>query len=693
MALSEGLKGFVNFFTKSFNDGNEDDAFMDLVDRDGDYDTDGTLALDTMYGTRVNNKPERSFERESKVVSHPNSYKSGEVTVIEPRSFSESVKEVDGFEVVEEVVLGHFSFNKYLMWKDLIDRTDAMMEHPLVASLIDKTKKMPEDGDFVEPKDLDELYKPQDFFAPLPMDSSQLAVLAAADKGKSFVIEGPPGTGKSQTISNLIAHLMTKGKTVLFVSEKMAALEVVYRRLEQIGLGRFCLQLHSNKANKRDVLNQLKLSWDNANTNIENNWLNKSGELLRVRNILNETVKALHTPGSNGLTPYYAMGVCIRNSSLADLIQFNWNSSSVHSADDYSLLKELVHKIKIQAESCRSLFGSKAFNSIINNNWEPVWQQAIVSESKTLSDCCIKLDKISQDFKKAIDINIEINDINIISSLYELAQILKDSSLYTADYAFNKNGMEKIESLENAITHLTAYINAKEQLHCICPPDIWKNIDGQELVERWNLALQKWFLPAFIDKFSIKKELKKAGAKGNIVMPEDAKTIAILKEHGSILQELDRLLNDVRVWKIENSSVKDLEDSANLAKKLRQISAKLATNPTTLNMLREKLDTKVRVKDLKIEITFTNTADLNRILEMPSEITSQIPRVTNLGFKKMMIENYKNILEYQDFFIRINTCIGIININGLGMKMEEMTKDDIVIEGEIDSVDFEKIEE
>ena len=84
---------------------------------------------------------------------------------------------------------------------------------------------------------------------------------------------------------------------------------------------------------------------------------------------------------------------------------------------------------------------------------------------------------------------------------------------------------------------------------------------------------------------------------------------------------------------------------------------------------------------------------LNKILEMPSEITSQIPRVTNLGFKKMMIENYKNILEYQDFFIRINTSIGIININGLEMKMEEMTKDDIVIEGEIDSVDFEKIGE
>ncbi len=91
MALSEGLKGFVNFFTKSFNDGSDEDAFMDLVEQDGgDYITDRNLALDTMYETRV--KPERTFERESKVVSHPNSYKSGEVTVIEPRSFSESAQ-------------------------------------------------------------------------------------------------------------------------------------------------------------------------------------------------------------------------------------------------------------------------------------------------------------------------------------------------------------------------------------------------------------------------------------------------------------------------------------------------------------------------------------------------------------------------------------------------------------------------
>ena len=89
------------------------------------------------------------------------------------------------------------------------------------------------------PRQLDRDYKPSDLLVSLPADSSQMAAIATADRGKDFVIIGPPGTGKSQTISNLIGHLLGKGKTVLFVSEKTAALEVVHRRLTQTGLGRF----------------------------------------------------------------------------------------------------------------------------------------------------------------------------------------------------------------------------------------------------------------------------------------------------------------------------------------------------------------------------------------------------------------------------------------------------------------------
>ena len=82
---------------------------------------------------------------------------------------------------------------------------------------------------------------------------------------------------------------------------------------------------------------------------------------------------------------------------------------------------------------------------------------------------------------------------------------------------------------------------------------------------------------------------------------------------------------------------------------------------------------------------------LNKILEMPKEISSTEPKITIMGFNQMLIENYKGILEYQEFFIRINTYTGIININGFHLSLNEMTTDDIMVTGNIESVDFESM--
>lgn len=80
---------------------------------------------------------------------------------------------------------------------------------------------------------------------------------------------------------------------------------------------------------------------------------------------------------------------------------------------------------------------------------------------------------------------------------------------------------------------------------------------------------------------------------------------------------------------------------------------------------------------------------LDNILDIPKELSTNIPKVTILGFEQVLIENHKGILEYQDYFIRLNTYIGIININGFNLKLEEMTTDDIIVTGKIDSIDFE----
>ncbi|MGN5478214.1 AAA domain-containing protein [Cupriavidus basilensis] len=187
---------------------------------------------------------------------------------------SDAVKDIKGWEVVDDVVLSSFSFAKYLMWKDLVERTDQLKQSPVVRHLIDTPRDVyPSSIEFPEARNLDRELLPQATFCPLPADSSQLSAVTAASRGKDFVLIGPPGTGKSQTIANLIAQCVAERKRVLFVSEKMAALDVVYRRLKDVGLGGFCLELHSSKARKFEVLEQLRKSWDAANAVEPEDWL------------------------------------------------------------------------------------------------------------------------------------------------------------------------------------------------------------------------------------------------------------------------------------------------------------------------------------------------------------------------------------------------------------------------------------
>ncbi len=174
------------------------------------------------------------------------------------KTVRERVREVAGFEVVEDVVLSTFSFAKYLMWKDLADRTDVLKKSPFVRHMIDSPREPYERGSAFLPTDeIDRRIDPRDLLVPLNADSSQIVAIHASENSGDFVLEGPPGTGKSETIGNIIAHNIGVGRRVLFVSEKMAALEVVYRRLRERGLGDFCLELHSAKANKRAVIEQL----------------------------------------------------------------------------------------------------------------------------------------------------------------------------------------------------------------------------------------------------------------------------------------------------------------------------------------------------------------------------------------------------------------------------------------------------
>jgi very-short-patch-repair endonuclease len=169
-----------------------------------------------------------------------------------------ALKAYPAWDVLDEVALGTFSFQKLAMWEDLQRSQGRIQAHPLCRAIAGDGAVRPScPSDLPEAGQLDERTQPASTYHILDADSSQHAAVVAVTKGANLVLDGPPGTGKSQTIANTIAELLAAGKTVLFVSEKTAALEVVKRRLEDRGLGDFCLELHSHKASKREVVAEL----------------------------------------------------------------------------------------------------------------------------------------------------------------------------------------------------------------------------------------------------------------------------------------------------------------------------------------------------------------------------------------------------------------------------------------------------
>jgi len=219
------------------------------------------------------------------------------------RRFREAVQRIPRWEVLEDAHLGLFHFTKFLMWKDLDANAEKFLANPVVRRIASRDLVPLEQGPLVDPSEVDGR-DPCELPTVLDADSTQLAAIASALDGKNFVLQGPPGTGKSQTIANLIAAALAHAKSVLFVSEKMAALEVVQRRLRDVGLADFCLEIHSHKANKREVVESLKTALEHgARTPLEG-WKEHGERLRESRAALDRYVEALHRPGPFGPSVY-----------------------------------------------------------------------------------------------------------------------------------------------------------------------------------------------------------------------------------------------------------------------------------------------------------------------------------------------------------------------------------------------------
>ena len=231
--------------------------------------------------------------------------------------FEEQIKEINlhldkekQWKIESDCYLGIFSFTKFLMWNDIHSHPAVILNHPLIRGMIENVYAVDKTLGIDEGKEPNEFE--ENLILPLEFDSSQLKAVYEAHNDKSFVLYGPPGTGKSQTITNMIADALYNGKKVLFVAEKRAALEVVQNRLSKIGLAPFCLELHSNKTDKKSFFSQLSESsiskLGKATSRKEDKVYPERKELLKnLSETLDDTTAALHEALEQGISVYDAI--------------------------------------------------------------------------------------------------------------------------------------------------------------------------------------------------------------------------------------------------------------------------------------------------------------------------------------------------------------------------------------------------
>nr|MBR6777820.1 DUF4011 domain-containing protein [Clostridia bacterium] len=221
------------------------------------------------------------------------------------------------WEVFDDVYLAAFSFARYQMWNDLRENIGEFSKNKIIDALLNNTILVGES--------LDETLKednatPEVTLTPLPADATQWEAIALSQTGKSFVLHGPPGTGKSQTITNIIANALNEGKRVLFVAEKQAALSVVKKRLDGLGFGDFCLELHSNKTNKTEVVNKLISTLSLASERERVSLSEKSNAMLKLKEALAEPAVALHKKRRLGVSIYEALLIVLKNKNAPDIM-------------------------------------------------------------------------------------------------------------------------------------------------------------------------------------------------------------------------------------------------------------------------------------------------------------------------------------------------------------------------------------
>lgn len=499
------------------------------------------------------------------------------------------VLDVDGFEIVDDVLLTTFSFAKYLMWKDLAERLEQLKENPVVRHLIDSPREpFAQPGEFVAPRELDRRVSPEQLFTPLSADSSQLAAVVAAAEGRNFVMIGPPGTGKSQTIANMIAHNLALGRRVLFVAEKAAALEVVYRRLREHGLGEFCLELHSNKARKVEVFQQLADAWKARGTLRDVEWARETSRLRQLRDELNALVEALHRPRRNGLTVRGALALAVAHAGVP-LVELRWSDPDSHTAADREHLLAVAERLGLNAAELGGA-GEHPLAFVAVDDWSMAWQQAALAQAALLAARATALGDCLAALGRHLGLLRPLQGRGQLAALGQLLRLLPQAAGKDLDFAFQADVLERLDALNKAVPLLQRFAELQAGLSQAWPRERLLALDLTALEQRWREAQDSWWPLKLVRQRQLQAWLlEQAGVGLSDGVGADLPVLGTLQQLHRELQALAPRLAGLPHWHGLDSDPEALHELAQLAWQLRSLPAALAADGEQLAALRQGL--------------------------------------------------------------------------------------------------------
>lgn len=411
-----------------------------------------------------------------------------------------------GWDVEEQAIIGNFSFSKFIMWNDIHNNADKLIRNKVVASLMSgKLEWVPESEEFGE-EDLDEAYPAGEIALPIGADSSQFEAICAAVDDKSFILHGPPGTGKSQTITNIIANALYKGKKVLFVAEKMAALQVVQGRLAAIGIAPFCLELHSNKAKKSSILEQLKRTTEVVKRKSNEEYRIQAEQINALRRELNGYVHILHKQRHSGLSLYD----CFSGYASVD-----YEDALIHLPEKF--LQKLDTAGRIACDRIVEAYQT-ACRICENPHTHPLKGIGLTSCSPAIkSEAREKLSDLNQLLEEDSSLRQSISslvgfELDRLSSsqdkaLAELVRSLLDSEAISPELLTADNLTEACKFIDNAVQVGEERDSLREQILAQFNPQIL-TADVAVWRKQWEECTSKWWLPRILGQSRLRKEIQ-----------------------------------------------------------------------------------------------------------------------------------------------------------------------------------------